>query len=160
MGFSASGILSDTSATDRLGARLANVLHAGDCVLLSGQIGAGKSHLVRALIRALFNAEGIAQPDIPSPTYTLVQTYELARGTVWHADLYRLGDASEIAELGLDEAFDTDITLVEWPEVIENPPGHALRITLCPYGNGRKVELSSDSQRWSDLADLLDGVDA
>lgn len=160
MGFSASGVLADTDATDRLGARLAGVLRPGDAVFLSGQIGTGKSHLVRAMILALFKAEGRAPVDIPSPTYTLVQTYDLACGTIWHADLYRLGDASEIAELGLDEAFGADITLVEWPEMIETPPADALFIELSVNGEGRNVELSSNSARWSCLADLLDDTDA
>ena len=118
MRFSAAGTLSDSVATDELGKRLAKRLQPGDVVLLFGQIGTGKSHLVRSIIQALFAAEGITRIDVPSPTYTLVQTYELERATVVHADLYRLGDASEIEELGLDEAFGRDITLVEWPEII------------------------------------------
>ena len=137
MGYSASATLSDQDATTRLGERLAGVLRKGDCLLLSGEIGSGKSHLVRALIQEMLRAEGRDRVDIPSPTYTLVQTYELDIGTVWHADLYRLADSSELSELGLDEAFGNDITLVEWPEMIDEPPSDALRIFLSVAGEGR-----------------------
>lgn len=160
MGFSASDLLSDMDATDRLGIRLAHQLRPGDTVFLFGQIGAGKTHMARAVISALFSAEGFSQIDVPSPTYTLVQTYDLKLATVWHADLYRLADASEIAELGLDEAFGRDITLVEWPEMIEVPPINVLKVTLSVEGTGRRVVLTSDSPRWSDLSKLLDNAHA
>ena len=157
MGFSASGILSDTDATDRLGIRLANSLQPGDVVLLSGQIGTGKTHLARSVIRALHAKHSIDQVDVPSPTYTLVQTYELPNCSVWHADLYRLGDPSEIAELGLEAAFETDISLVEWPELLESSPSLALHVKLEVMEPGRRIRLASDDARWKDLASLLEG---
>lgn len=139
--------LPDPEATDQLGRHLAAQLRPGDTLLLAGQIGAGKSHLARAIIRAVAGAD----IDVPSPTYTLVQTYETGRGTLWHADLYRLGDLSEIAELGLDDAFGRDIALVEWPEMLDAPID-ALVITFEIQGEGRRLGLSCDGHRWDDLS--------
>lgn len=104
--------LEDPAATAGFGRRLAAQLRAGDVILLKGELGAGKTTLARAVIAALCGVD-----DAPSPTYTLVQTYETENGTpLWHADLYRIEDAAELEELGLDDAFDDAITLVEWPD--------------------------------------------
>ena len=90
------------------------MLGAGDTVLLRGELGAGKSALARAVIGA---ALGDAEAEIPSPSYTLVNIYQTARGAIWHADLYRLsGEVEELEELGLDEAMGTELVLIEWPE--------------------------------------------
>ena len=129
--------LPDPAATDALGHTLAAALTAGDTVLLSGDLGAGKSHLARAVLRAL----GVTD-DIPSPTYTLVQTYPTDKGEVLHADLYRLGDVSELAELGLDDAMGRDICLIEWPDRLDTAPADALRIDLHPLKDGRTARLS------------------
>ncbi len=88
-------------------------LAQGDVVALYGPLGAGKSVFARALIRAL-----MGQPDliVPSPTFTLVQTYEASIGTLWHFDLYRLKNPEEIWELGWEEALHNGIVLIEWPE--------------------------------------------
>jgi tRNA threonylcarbamoyladenosine biosynthesis protein TsaE len=119
--------------TTRLGAWFAPRLRAGDTILLSGSIGAGKSHFARALIRArLGRAE-----DIPSPTFTLVQTYE-ADVEIWHSDLYRLSHPDEVLELGLDEAFSTAICLIEWPDRLASlTPETAISINLSAQGEGR-----------------------
>lgn len=109
----ATAALPSPAATDALAARMAQVLRPGDTLLLSGALGAGKTHLARALIRAHL---GNAFEPVPSPTFTLVQTYEGPAGALWHADLYRLGDAGEIHELGLEEARDDAICLIEWPD--------------------------------------------
>lgn len=107
--------LTDAAATERLGRAVAPHLRTGDFLGLSGGLGAGKSLFARALIGARLAAVGRSE-EVPSPSYTLVQTYELDGVELWHADLYRLGSAGEIAELGLDEAFDRAIAVVEWAE--------------------------------------------
>ncbi|ETX27913.1 tRNA (adenosine(37)-N6)-threonylcarbamoyltransferase complex ATPase subunit type 1 TsaE [Roseivivax isoporae] len=146
--------LSDAAATDALAARLAPRLGPGDTVLLEGGLGAGKTHFARALIRArLGRAE-----DVPSPTFTLVQVYDTDGAEIWHADLYRLGDASEVAELGLDEAFETAICLVEWPDRLgADAPADALTLALGPgpTPDARTADLTWTAPRWTDrLEDL------
>jgi tRNA threonylcarbamoyladenosine biosynthesis protein TsaE len=104
-------LLPDLAATRALGRRLGAALAPGSVVLLEGDLGAGKSELARAVIRSLAGTE-IA---VPSPTFTLVQTYDLPGLEVSHADLYRLHDDGEVAELGLDECWQRGALLVEWP---------------------------------------------
>ena len=135
--------------TSRLARVLAPRLRAGDTVLLEGPIGAVKTHFCRALIRARLGRE----EDVPSPTFTLVQTYA-ADVDIWHADLYRLTHPDEARELGLEDAFEQAICLVEWPDRLGRyvPPG-AIRIRLSPSGEGRRAEI--DLGRRQDLAPLL-----
>ena len=104
--------LADEAATRSLAARLAAVARRGDIFALSGGLGAGKTVFARAFVRAL----GRADEDVPSPTFTLVQTYDVPAGTVWHVDLYRLSSPEEAWELGIEEAFAEGIALIEWPE--------------------------------------------
>jgi tRNA threonylcarbamoyladenosine biosynthesis protein TsaE len=126
------------AATTALGERLARLAGPGDCVLLEGSIGAGKSHLARAFIRARLGR----QEDVPSPTFTLVQVYE-ADVEIWHADLYRLTHPDEVWELGLDDAFSRAICLVEWPDRLgQHLPANALHIRLSHKGEGREARLS------------------
>ncbi len=108
--------LADPAATEALAARLAPHLQAGDVLLLEGPIGAGKTHFARALIGALQRAAGQPAEEVPSPSYTLVQAYAAGDLEIWHADLYRLSNAEEVAELGLEAAFATALCLVEWPD--------------------------------------------
>lgn len=121
--------LSPNSPTETadLATRLAAKLEAGDVVLLEGDVGAGKTHFARSLIQSL-----LTEPeDVPSPTFTLVQTYPTPQADIWHADLYRLTSTLEIEELGLTEAFDTAICLVEWPDRLGAlVPDHALTLRL------------------------------
>jgi tRNA threonylcarbamoyladenosine biosynthesis protein TsaE len=123
----------DTAA---LGVRLAAVARPGDCLLLEGPIGAGKSHLARAFIQArLGRAE-----EVPSPSFTLVQVYEAAGVEIWHADLYRLTHPDEVWELGLDDAFAKAICLVEWPDRLgRHVPPDALHLRLEAWGDGRRA---------------------
>ncbi|MFV3076744.1 tRNA (adenosine(37)-N6)-threonylcarbamoyltransferase complex ATPase subunit type 1 TsaE [Niveispirillum fermenti] len=105
-------ILPDEAATAALAARLAPLLTAGDVVTLRGDLGAGKTALARSIIRHL---AGDPAEEVPSPTFTLVQTYEHLDPPVWHFDLYRLSDPGEVVELGWEEARQA-CALVEWPE--------------------------------------------
>jgi len=139
--------LPDADATDRLGVALGARLKPGDVLLLDGPIGAGKTHFARALIRARL---GTAE-DIPSPTFTLVQVYG-ADPEIWHADLYRLTHPDEVIELGIEEAFDTGICLIEWPERLGDlAPETALtlRFSLTDEGKSRQVILSGTGS-WKD----------
>lgn len=120
-------------ATRALAARLAAALRPGDTVLLEGPVGAGKSAFARAAIQALQAAAGQAPEPVPSPSFTLVQEYRAGGTAIWHADLYRLTDPDELAELGLDEAFETAIVFVEWPALLGSAtPSRHLRLTLTP----------------------------
>ena len=133
-------ILTDEAATARLGEAVARVLQRGDVVCLSGPLGAGKSTLARALIRALTTPD----EDVPAPTVTLVQFYEGPRLKVAHFDLYRLTDPDEAYEIGLDEALDEGAALIEWPERLEGRlQGDRLdiEIALADDANGRRVRL-------------------
>lgn len=104
--------LGDPKATERLGARLGDILRPGESILLHGGLGAGKTTLARGLISSLCGVS-----DVPSPTYTLIQNYETDAGEMLlHADLYRIEGEGELAELGLDEAFEEAICLIEWPD--------------------------------------------
>src|SRR5881398_1885397 len=106
-------VLANEQATRRLAVDLASVLKPGDLITLSGDLGAGKTTFARALIRHLAGDETI---EVPSPTFTFVQSYELPRFTLVHADLYRVGNAAELAELGFDDVPDGAVVLVEWPD--------------------------------------------
>ncbi|MDO9639189.1 MAG: tRNA (adenosine(37)-N6)-threonylcarbamoyltransferase complex ATPase subunit type 1 TsaE [Pseudotabrizicola sp.] len=130
--------LPSEDATDRLGGVLAEHLRPGDTILLTGPIGAGKSHLSRAIIRARLGR----MEDVPSPTFTLVQTYEDASGDIWHADLYRLSHPDEVLELGLEEAMATAICLIEWPDRLgSHLPPDAIVIALSPQQEGRRAQI-------------------
>ncbi|MBK0399098.1 tRNA (adenosine(37)-N6)-threonylcarbamoyltransferase complex ATPase subunit type 1 TsaE [Limibaculum sp. M0105] len=122
--------LADEAATTALGARLADALGPGDFIALTGSLGAGKSVLARAILRAL-----LGEPDalVPSPSYTLVNVYDTPRGEVWHADLYRLASAEEALELGLTDALSHAVLLVEWPDRLGAAlPERRLEIALAP----------------------------
>ena len=140
--------LASPDATCAFAQALGHRLSAGDVLLLSGGVGAGKTHFARCLIRAL-----LREPeDVPSPTYTLVQTYPGAICEIWHADLYRLSDPTEVIELGLTEAFETAIALVEWPDRLGDlaPPG-ALTLDFTPgeAEDTRHLTLTWSDPRWT-----------
>lgn len=134
-------ILADEAATARLGAAVAAKLRTGEAVCLSGPLGAGKSTLARALVRALTRPD----EEVPSPTFTLVQFYEGARLNVAHFDLYRLSSPDEAYEIGLDEALDDGAAVIEWPERLEGDlPPDRLDIVIEPAEDaaGRRVRLT------------------
>ena len=104
-------ILTDPAATETAGAALAALLRPGDIVTLDGALGAGKTTLVRGLLAALGHGG-----EVPSPTFAIVQPYDDLPLPLWHADLYRLQDPSELDELGLDTVLDDGALVVEWPD--------------------------------------------
>ena len=138
--------LPDNDATEALGQALAHARPACAVVHLQGDLGAGKSTLARALLRAL-GVEGA----IRSPTYTLVERYPIDGGEAWHLDLYRIGDAGELEFLGLDEGAAV-LWLVEWPERgAATLPAADLHVALEVDGVGRSVRLtgvSSVGEQW------------
>lgn len=132
--------LPDEAATIRLGQDLALALQPGDVLALHGDLGAGKSTLARSLIRS---AAGDAELEVPSPTFTLVQSYE-ARFPVHHFDLYRLSSAEELDELGFDEMLEQGAALVEWPERADTRlPQEAARVELLEKGAGRLLRVTA-----------------
>lgn len=136
--------LKDEAATIRLGEDLALALKAGDCLALSGDLGAGKSSFARAFLRAMADDDNL---EVPSPTFTLVQSYDL-RIPVSHFDLYRLADASELTELGFEEALQTGICLVEWPEMAEEElPADRITLRLDHESDGRRATIIVPSKR-------------
>lgn len=151
-GFSASLFLANEADTTSFGASLAPLLRPGDTLLLEGPIGAGKTHMARALIQASLGRV----EDVPSPTYTLVQTYDAPDSEIWHADLYRVGSSDELEELGLLDAFDAAVVIIEWPDRLGDlAPDDALWLRFSPEGDGRRLEIRSASPRWTFLEDLL-----
>ena len=132
--------LADETATARLGEAIAGLLQRGEAVCLSGPLGAGKSTLARALVRALTTPN----EDVPSPTFTLVQFYEGLRLAVAHFDLYRLSNPDEAYEIGLDEALDAGAAVIEWPQRLEGnlPPDRLdVEIELTEDAGGRIARL-------------------
>lgn len=139
--------LADPDATAAVAQQLGSVLGPGDTILLEGDVGAGKTHFARALIQSLLEVP----EDVPSPTFTLVQTYETPRGEIWHADLYRLTPIQEIEELGLTEAFENAICLVEWPDRLGPlAPQSALTLSLSsgPGPDARALTATWSSSTW------------
>jgi tRNA threonylcarbamoyl adenosine modification protein YjeE len=153
--YSAELFLKDDAATTAFGRWMAAALHPGDAVFLSGGIGAGKTHFARAVIRAR-----IPQVmDVPSPTFTLVQSYDGDGVCIIHADLYRLGHPDEVAELGLDDAGATSISLVEWPERLgQRARADALRLHFAVDGEGRRVDARGPARLVAQAAAFRDGV--
>ncbi|MEQ1951539.1 tRNA (adenosine(37)-N6)-threonylcarbamoyltransferase complex ATPase subunit type 1 TsaE [Mesorhizobium sp. CN2-181] len=144
--------LPDEAATGRLGEDLALALRPGDVLALSGDLGAGKSALARALVRA--NA-GAPDLEVPSPTFTLVQTYD-GRVPVAHFDLYRLGSPSELDELGLDEALAEGVVVIEWPDRAGGRlPATAISIVLSHEGDGRRAVMSGAGPAFDRVARSL-----
>ncbi|MDD9923989.1 MAG: tRNA (adenosine(37)-N6)-threonylcarbamoyltransferase complex ATPase subunit type 1 TsaE [Boseongicola sp.] len=145
--------ISQLEDTTKFAERLATRVSPGTCILLEGDLGSGKTHFARALIHSKLDELGLWE-DVPSPTFTLVQTYVAGDLEIWHADLYRLQSVDELEELGLEDAFESAVTLIEWPDRL-GPlvPDDALHL---------RFELSDDTRRLvctgpQHLLDLLAG---
>lgn len=136
-------ILEDEAATAAIGARLARVARPGDVIALSGPLGVGKTALARGLIGALGH-----DGDVPSPSFAIVQPYEELSPPLWHVDLYRIDDAAEIGELGLDAAADA-VLLVEWPERAgEGAWPDALVLSLVFAQSGARILTAEVPPSW------------
>lgn len=154
--------LPDEAATAALARRLAGLVRPGDVIALTGGLGAGKTSFARAFINALPTpADEAADEHVPSPTFTLVQTYERRPAPVWHFDLYRLSDPGEVEELGWEEALDDGIVLVEWPDRLGDrlPPNHLdITLTFASHDHGRYAVLQGGAA-WADRLDKLGADD-
>ncbi len=146
--------LSSQENTQILAQTIAPLLKAEDILLLEGSIGAGKSFFARSLILSL-----LTKPeDIPSPTFTLVQTYDAPEFEIWHCDLYRLTTSYEAQELGMEDAFESALCIVEWPDRLGNiTPPNALtikfEITNTPHE--RLVTLCATNPRWASVLEVI-----
>lgn len=141
-----------TSADDTgdLARRIGGLLRPGDTILLDGPVGAGKTHFARSLIQSLLDVP----EDVPSPTFTLVQTYDTRAGEIWHADLYRLTAPDEVVELGLTDAFADAICLIEWPDRLGDlAPDTALHLRFTTTGEDSRQIDAAGPDRWSPLPD-------
>ncbi len=136
--------LASEQETLQLATSLAKLAAPGLTVLLDGPVGAGKTTVARQTIQHLLAEHGQLE-DVPSPTFTIVQTYEAGPLEIWHADLYRLTSTAELNELGLDAAFDTAFCLVEWPDRMGESSTDALTITLGygPSEGTRTADISA-----------------
>lgn len=144
--------LPDMAATERFARELATRLISGNFVLLEGELGAGKTTLIRFIIRALAGDDSL---EVPSPSFALVQPYVLAGQVLLHADLYRFNQAEELDELGL---FDdpTAIVLVEWPQrapALADQADLHIGLTITPDGDGRQVTITT-GRNGPDLTDM------
>ena len=137
--------------TIALAEKLAEISEQGDIWALNGTLGAGKSVFARAFIQKLTGAK-----EVPSPTFTLLQTYSAEAFDIYHYDLYRLEKPSEIFELGVEEAFYSGVSLVEWPERMGAfSPRNMWNVNIEMNGSGRKITISTeDASKQKRLADV------
>lgn len=140
--------LADEAATRALGAALARSLRIGDVVALSGPLGVGKTALARAILHAAGHVG-----EVPSPTFAIVQPYEDLPLPIWHADLYRIDDPAELAEIGLDEARQFAVLMVEWPEkagagAVASAWPDALHLTLAFADDGARELTATVPAPW------------
>ena len=120
--------------TAAIGRELAATLSAGDVLLLYGDLGAGKTALVRGLAEGL----GVDRSEVSSPTFTLIQEYRGGRLTLFHVDLYRIDDPREFDELGLDEIAEDGVLAIEWADKYPRPPARAVRVSIAHAGESER----------------------
>jgi len=139
--------------TADVGKKLAGIARKGDVFALFGTLGMGKSVLSRAFVQSLTGAE-----EVPSPTFTLVQTYETANFDIYHFDLYRIKSPEEIFELGAEEAIYEGVCLIEWPEKMgAYLPNNAFQVRITPFASGRKITIETkDVNKQKRLETLVD----
>ena len=144
------------SELSSLAERLGDQCGPACVILLDGQVGAGKTHFARAMIQHLL-AQINGAEDVPSPTFTLVQTYDAEAFEIWHADLYRLSSLDEVYELGLEDAFETGLCLVEWPDRLGSlAPKSALKLTIkIPHPDARSVTMEWTAPKWDAIVAKL-----
>ncbi len=139
------------AATEKAAAMIASLARAGDVFALSGELGAGKTTFARGFVRALTTAD----EDVPSPTFTLVQTYGTPKGEIWHCDLYRLTQPDDAIELGLEDAFASAICLIEWPERLGRLlPPTSLAMSFTFDGPTRHISIAGDASWQARLSQL------
>lgn len=146
-------ICKDEKQTINFGRKLAGIAQTGDCFALFGTLGMGKSVLARSFIQELTSAE-----EVPSPTFTLVQSYETPDFEIYHFDLYRIKSAEEVFELGMEDALYQGVCLIEWPEKMGGYlPRDIFKLTITPYETGRKIEITTTSNdQFNRLSSLQD----
>lgn len=138
---------------NHIAAILAPLCRIGDCLLLSGDLGSGKTTLARGLIRSL-----CGEVEVTSPTFTLIQDYVThTHDPLYHMDLYRLKDEAELVQLGLDECLENGICLIEWPQIAKRMlPDDALQLTLLQTGeHTRNLSLTGDASRWQSTINTI-----
>ena len=147
--------LSSSDETASLARHIAPLLTAGDVLLLDGPIGAGKSFFARTLILDLLPVP----EDIPSPTFTLVQIYDAPDFEIWHCDLYRLSTPYEVQELGIEDAFQDAVCLIEWPDRLGDltpPDALTLALSLTDTPEERNAVITATDPKWFPLLESLD----
>lgn len=140
--------------TAQFAAMIAFGCRQGDCILLRGDLGTGKTAFARGFISSL--CPGV---QVTSPTFTLVQTYDAKDSTVWHFDLYRLEKADEVYETGIEDALRDGIMLIEWPDIISQIlPVDALEVQIAyrKNENDRLISVRSADMRWKPLFEVLE----
>lgn len=129
----------DINETREWAKRFSETLHAPATVALHGDLGVGKSEIARTIIQTLCGPDTV----VPSPTFTIVQSYENGKDKISHFDLYRVTDVSELVEIGLLHAVQNDITLIEWPDIAKDfLPSDTVHIYITEFANGRKIEVA------------------
>ena len=132
----------DEASTVIFGKKLAQMAKQGDIFALFGTLGMGKSVLARAFIQSLTGAE-----EVPSPTFTLVQSYDAPDFEIFHYDLYRIKSPEEIFEIGMEEAVYQGVSLIEWPEMMGGYlPRNCFRVEITPQKDGRMITISTASE--------------
>ena len=149
-------LLPDQESTRTFGARLAGLVRPGDVIALRGALGAGKTELARALIRARAGAA----IEVPSPSYTLVQDYRVGDLVIRHIDLYRIADATELLELGLDAPAADEVWLIEWPERAGAalPPDRLEIVLRQGEAPDSRIAKVTAGPRWEQRLDTLRGA--